>query len=317
MLGPRPLQGRQRQPGSADCGSPAGGRGRPAAVDAAPTDAVTPRRRRVHAGAARGRRVHRPDRRHRRRQRRDPRGGAAADRRSRSRSTWTGSRCSSPPPSASPSARPATSARRTSCATPRWRCTAPRPTAAAPCELFDPAMRDAAVARLSIETDLRHAIEHSGFYVHYQPIISVETGEIAGFEALVRWRHPDARPAWARPSSFRIAEDTGMIVQIGTAERWWNRAGRWPHWQRQIRRRGARASSASTCRAASSRTSIWRARSRRCCEQTGLAASQPEARDHRERVHRRRPGGAGHAEAPAAASASGGASTISAPATRR
>jgi diguanylate cyclase (GGDEF)-like protein/PAS domain S-box-containing protein len=81
-------------------------------------------------------------------------------------------------------------------------------------ELFDPAMRDKAVARLSVETDLRNAIRDSAFFVDYQPIISLSTGRIAAFEALVRWRHPTR--GLVGPDDFiSVAEDTGMIVQIG------------------------------------------------------------------------------------------------------
>jgi diguanylate cyclase (GGDEF)-like protein/PAS domain S-box-containing protein len=81
-------------------------------------------------------------------------------------------------------------------------------------ELFDPAMRDTAVARLNVETDLRNAIRDGAFFVDYQPIISLSTGRIAAFEALVRWNHPTR--GLVGPDDFiHIAEDTGMIVQIG------------------------------------------------------------------------------------------------------
>ena len=82
-----------------------------------------------------------------------------------------------------------------------------------PCEIFDPAMRQRAVARLHLETDLRHAIESQAFEVHYQPIVSLRTGRIAGFEALVRWRHPVR--GLVGPNEFiPIAEDTGLIRAI-------------------------------------------------------------------------------------------------------
>ena len=55
---------------------------------------------------------------------------------------------------------------------------------------FDPAMRERAISRLQVETDLRHAIDNQQFVVLYQPIISLDTRRISGFEALVRWRHP-------------------------------------------------------------------------------------------------------------------------------
>jgi diguanylate cyclase (GGDEF)-like protein/PAS domain S-box-containing protein len=82
------------------------------------------------------------------------------------------------------------------------------------CELFDSAMRDRAIARLQLETDLRRAIEHRAFEIHYQPIVSLATGEIASFEALMRWRHPER--GLVSPAEFiPVAEDTGMIFQIG------------------------------------------------------------------------------------------------------
>jgi diguanylate cyclase (GGDEF)-like protein/PAS domain S-box-containing protein len=83
-----------------------------------------------------------------------------------------------------------------------------------PCEIFDPAMRERAISRLRIETDLRRAIDHEGFDLHFQPIIAIETGLIAGFEALTRWGRPT--PGMVGPAEFiPIAESTGMILHIG------------------------------------------------------------------------------------------------------
>jgi diguanylate cyclase (GGDEF)-like protein/PAS domain S-box-containing protein len=82
------------------------------------------------------------------------------------------------------------------------------------CELFDVGMRDRAVSRLRVETDMRQAIERGAFEVFYQPIVAVRGGRLAGFEALVRWRHPTQ--GLIDPSDFiPIAEDTEMIVLIG------------------------------------------------------------------------------------------------------
>src|SRR5688500_19098556 len=58
-------------------------------------------------------------------------------------------------------------------------------------ELFDRAMHSDALARLQLETDLRRAVELAEFRLHYQPVVSLRTGRVTGFEALVRWEHPE------------------------------------------------------------------------------------------------------------------------------
>jgi diguanylate cyclase (GGDEF)-like protein len=85
---------------------------------------------------------------------------------------------------------------------------------AAPYELFDPAMRERAVSRLKLETDLRNAIDNEELTVLYQPIVSLLTGAIKGFEALARWHHRERGPV--SPAEFiPIAEDTGLIRRLG------------------------------------------------------------------------------------------------------
>jgi diguanylate cyclase (GGDEF)-like protein/PAS domain S-box-containing protein len=82
--------------------------------------------------------------------------------------------------------------------------------------LFDRNMHDRAVALLQVENDLRRALEREEFEVHYQPIVSLATGKLDAFEALLRWNHPVR--GLLHPESFiAIAEDTGLIVPIG----WW------------------------------------------------------------------------------------------------
>jgi diguanylate cyclase (GGDEF)-like protein len=83
-------------------------------------------------------------------------------------------------------------------------------------KVFDKEMRDRAVQRLQLETDLRRAIERQEFVVNYQPIINLKTGKIMGFEALVRWQHRER--GLISPADFiPIAEETGLIVAI---DRW-------------------------------------------------------------------------------------------------
>ena len=81
-------------------------------------------------------------------------------------------------------------------------------------ELFDPAMRDLAVSRMQLETELRRALERHELHNNYQMIVSTKTGRIAGFEALVRWKHPVK--GLILPSEFiPLAEETGMILDLG------------------------------------------------------------------------------------------------------
>ena len=81
-------------------------------------------------------------------------------------------------------------------------------------EIFDPAMHAAALLRLQLETDLRRAVERREFELHYQPVVELATGTIAGVEALVRWRHPQR--GLIQPDAFITeAEETGLVIPIG------------------------------------------------------------------------------------------------------
>lgn len=81
-------------------------------------------------------------------------------------------------------------------------------------EIFDVAMHAQAVKLLQLETDLRLALERGEFRVQYQPIISLDTFNLSGFEALVRWNHPQHGPI--SPVDFiPVAEETGLIIPLG------------------------------------------------------------------------------------------------------
>lgn len=81
-------------------------------------------------------------------------------------------------------------------------------------ELFDRALREATQARLEVELDLQRAVEREEFVVYYQPKVQLNTRQLTGFEALVRWQHP-SRGLLAPGEFIKVAEETGHIHAIG------------------------------------------------------------------------------------------------------
>ncbi len=83
-------------------------------------------------------------------------------------------------------------------------------------ELFDPSMREVILKRVTLEADLQQAIDRQQFRVYYQPIISLSSGKLVGFEALIQWQHPEygLLPAG---EFVPLAQEAGLITPID----WW------------------------------------------------------------------------------------------------
>jgi diguanylate cyclase (GGDEF)-like protein len=94
--------------------------------------------------------------------------------------------------------------------------------------MYKPEMAERIAARLKLGVELRTALEGDQFEAHYQPVVQVETGEVVGFEALLRWNHP-TRGQLAAGAFIEVCEEIGLIVPLG---KWilneaCKQAGRW------------------------------------------------------------------------------------------
>jgi diguanylate cyclase (GGDEF)-like protein len=99
-------------------------------------------------------------------------------------------------------------------------------------EIFDPAMRDRIMERLTLEGQFRQAIERQELRVFYQPIVSLDDGHMIGLEALARWMHPER--GLVVPAEFiPMAEETGLIIPL---DRWvmWEACRQLQAWQTQF-----------------------------------------------------------------------------------
>lgn len=95
-------------------------------------------------------------------------------------------------------------------------------------EIFDPSMNAVAMARFQMEGELRRGLERGEFLLYYQPVVGLRTGAIEGWEALVRWKHPER--GMVPPLDFiSLAEETGLIVPLGrwVMEEACRQAGQW------------------------------------------------------------------------------------------
>ena len=162
------------------------------------------------------------------------------------------------------------------------------------CELFDAEMRASALRRLEVERELRHALDREELVLHYQPVVCLNSGEITGLEALVRWQHPDR--GLLDPAEFvSIAEDSGLIEPVGrwVQERACRQILEWHEQRPDARPSTSRSTSpparspTATCRRRSPRSSPAPASTRSTCGWRSPRASWSRSRRPRRPPWRR------------------------------
>ena len=134
-------------------------------------------------------------------------------------------------------------------------------------KVFDPRMFAQALRRLELGNDLRRAIEQEELRLYYQPKVELETGTIAGMEALVRWKHP--KRGLIQPDEFiPLAEETGLIVPLG----WWvlrEACRRAREWGENYPAAMPLGMSVDTSPSSSSRNATWSGTSSECSRKSG------------------------------------------------
>lgn len=82
------------------------------------------------------------------------------------------------------------------------------------CEVYQPTTHKTVMSQIQLRTELQRALENGEFVLHYQPLVTLETGRISGLEALVRWQHPER--GMIPPLDFiPLAEESGLIIPLG------------------------------------------------------------------------------------------------------
>jgi diguanylate cyclase (GGDEF)-like protein/PAS domain S-box-containing protein len=99
--------------------------------------------------------------------------------------------------------------------------------------VFEPRMQEALLERLRLEADIVRALTNGELFLHYQPVVTLDTRRLLGAEALLRWRHP-ARDLLTPKDFIQVAEESGHVIELG---RWvlQQACADWQRWRRDMR----------------------------------------------------------------------------------